>query len=242
MNLFYWHEHRHVKDPNASDLQKWQSLPQVRLWVTEKPFSGPTIDVINDWPLAETSVCRNYQTQLPPLRCQQPKSAPPPHRALEPGLANSLPPSDVYYKLATSLVFQLYTRNLPPCSVVYKCIINTLFPRCFRFMSFLILAFLYVCPSFLHSPQSGFRFLFLELRSDWPKFISSFFFRINSKNFLVGKKWLVCTWDFSSMLYSFRLWIILTGRKRQFLKNIWVINFLPYCFPQLLTSGPVPWI
>lgn len=52
-----WHEHNHVKKPNASYLQEQQSLTQVRLRGMEKPSSGPSMGIYE--PLAKTSVCRN---------------------------------------------------------------------------------------------------------------------------------------------------------------------------------------
>lgn len=55
---------------NASDpMGNWQtsSLPQVMPGGMAKPFPGPTADVGN--------VCENWQAQLPPAVCLQPKAA-----------------------------------------------------------------------------------------------------------------------------------------------------------------------
>lgn len=40
--MYCWHGHTHVKDPNASEPRKWQSLPQVGPRGIAKPSSGPS--------------------------------------------------------------------------------------------------------------------------------------------------------------------------------------------------------
>lgn len=39
--MYCWHGHTDVKDPNASEPRKWQSLPQVGPRGIAKPSSGP---------------------------------------------------------------------------------------------------------------------------------------------------------------------------------------------------------
>lgn len=88
VNMYYWHKHSYVKDPNASNPLEWQDLPQQN----SKEWQIVPLVKIKKLTFANTSVWIKCQLQLPGPWCwyyyiQLSKQLPPPR-----WLANLCPP------------------------------------------------------------------------------------------------------------------------------------------------------